>query len=126
MIEKTIQADIFRRLGSLPNIRIFRNNVGVGFQGRVIHEDAGIITLSGARRIRFGLHTGSGDLIGWKSTLITTDMVGKKIAQIVSIETKTKTGRPTDEQTNWRDQIISAGGIAGIVRSTDEAIELII
>ena len=121
MNEHAIQLDIYSRLGSRPDVRLFRNNVGQGYVGRVDYDHHGVITLINARRIRFGLHPGSGDLIGWRSITITPEMVGRRVAVFVSIETKSSTGRPTGEQTNWRDQIISAGGTAGIVRSAAEA-----
>lgn len=125
MNERQIQLEIFAAVGALPNVRIFRNNVGMGFVGAVQYEHHGIITLGNARRIRFGLHPGSADLIGWTTKLITQEMIGQRIAQFLSIETKAPNGRATDDQQNWRDQVYMAGGIACIVKSADEAVKTI-
>jgi hypothetical protein len=67
-----------------------------------------------------GLFPGSGDLIGWRTITITPDMVGKPIAQFLSIEVKTPTGRVRPDQRNWLDQINAAGGLAIIARSVTD------
>ena len=122
MPEKTIQSEVFKTLGSHPDIRVFRNNVGMGFVGTVIHEfPARQITLKNHRRIRFGLFEGSSDLIGWRSVIVTPDMVGKKIAVFLSIETKTLHGTAKPEQQNWIDQVRRAGGVADIARCARDA-----
>lgn len=108
-----------------PETRLFRNNVGLGYMGTVAREEPPVIVLRNYRHVKYGLHVGSSDLIGWRSIEITPDMVGKRIAVFASVEVKTKTGKPTADQKNWIDQVRKAGGIAGVVRSTDEAIELL-
>jgi hypothetical protein len=67
-----------------------------------------------------GLFPGSGDLIGWRTLTVTPDMVGKPIAQFLSIEVKTKTGRVRPDQQNWLDQITTAGGHAIVARSVSD------
>ncbi|MGB4498522.1 MAG: VRR-NUC domain-containing protein [Methylococcaceae bacterium] len=94
------------------NVRVFRNNVGA------LKTETGQL-------VRFGLEKSSSDLIGFRSIKITPDMVGKTIAQFVSIEIKTEKGKPTDGQKRWLDMILKFGGIAGIARSIDEAKELL-
>lgn len=110
--EKQLQNSVLLRLGGRPDVRLFRNNVGTGY------------TLDG-RRIRFGLHVGSGDLIGWRSVVIVPEYIGRTIAVFTSLEIKSKRGMPTARQLNWRDQVVRAGGIAGIVRSIGDAERLI-
>jgi hypothetical protein len=149
MTEKEIQQRVFNRLNSRRDVRVFRNNIGMGFAGiefvnkeelikilqyllslliltpsniiSNVFRKAGVIILKNPRRIRFGLHPGSGDLIGWKSITITSEMVGKKIAVITSIEVKSARGRLSDEQKNWIAQVTTAGGIARMVKTVDEA-----
>jgi hypothetical protein len=67
-----------------------------------------------------GLFPGSGDLIGWRTVTITPDMVGQSIAQFLSIEVKTPTGRVRPDQVNWAEQINAAGGLAIIARSISD------
>lgn len=103
--EKDLQNQVFVRLNSRNDIRVFRNNVGMGFLGTVIAEERDPsgdqkIILGNARRIRYGLHEGSADLIGWKSIKITPEMVGRKIAVFLSTEIKGPHGRMSEEQNN--------------------------
>lgn len=97
--------------------RLFRNNCGV-------LED------KNGRPVRYGLANDSkalnqqlksSDLIGWKPTLITPDMVGGVFAQFVSIEMKADGWRfrMTDEravaQRRWLDMVRNDGGLAGFM-----------
>lgn len=99
--------------------RIFRNQVGLGWQGRVsrfttvkqITVHPGDVLVRDARALKSGLCNGASDLIGWKSIEITPAMAGKRIAVFVAIETKSDTGKLTDEQENFLIQVLSAGGI---------------
>ena len=121
MTEKTLQSQVFLNLNSRSDTRVFRNNVGMGFIGTVIADDKNTIILKNARRIKFGLRTGSADLIGWKSVIITPDMVGKKIAVILSAEVKAKRGRLSGDQKNWQEQLTKAGGIAKTISCIEDA-----
>jgi hypothetical protein len=112
--------------------RLFRNEVGNGVAIRHKHAYTrqAIITAcielaqkmggSGAR-IHFGLTVGSGDLIGLETVVITPEMVGTKIAVFLSCETKTATGSVREGQANWQKFVNSAGGIAVIARSVEDA-----
>lgn len=88
----------------------WRNNTGV------LKDKRGI-------PVRFGLCTGSSDIIGIRSVEITEDMVGKTIGQFCALEVKTKTGKPTEAQENFLDQVNKAGGFGMIVRSAGEVEE---
>lgn len=92
--------------------RLFRNNTG---QFRT--EDG--------RVVRTGLCVGSSDVIGWQSIEITPDMVGRRVAVFVALEAKSDTGRPTREQLAFIAAVRAAGGIAGIVRSSEDAEKLL-
>jgi hypothetical protein len=95
-------------LGRVPGVRLFRNNVGL------LRDHRG-------QAVRFGLHPGSGDLIGWRTVTVTPDMVGRSVAVIASVEVKSTTGRPRDDQVHWADTVRAAGGFAGIARSPEQA-----
>lgn len=107
--ETNISKKIMLKISTL-GCRLFRNNVGIFF------------TYTGDT-VKCGLHKGSSDLIGWKSTRITPDMVGDTIAIFTSIEVKTGTGRLRPEQKHWIEQVKNAGGIAFCARSADDAAE---
>ncbi len=110
MNETTILQRIRLAASKIPGVKLFRNNVGG------LKDQAG-------RFVQFGLHPGSSDLIGWKSVVITPEMVGQRVAVFVSLECKTETGRVTPDQAQWIDQVKAAGGLAGIVRSEADALQ---
>jgi hypothetical protein len=107
MSEAAIQQDIRIALGQTPGLRVFRNNVGA-------------IKDRNNRLVRYGLCTGSADLIGWQSVVITPAMVGQRFARFVSIEVKTPSGRLSPEQETWQGVVQKAGGIAVVARSVDD------
>lgn len=111
--------------------RVFRNNIGTGWTGpgmtlkpgQTYTAKGGERVLTHPNRIEFGLVVGSGDGIGWKTRMIMPEDVpseGLRVAVFLSIEAKTKTGRPSKEQINWREQVQQAGGIAMIVNDPDQ------
>lgn len=106
MNEAQIQSEIRTVLGRVPDLRMFRNNVGVA-------------DVRGAK-IRFGLCKGSSDLIGWLA--LKPPNVPYPIARFMSLEVKTETGKPTPEQEMWMEIVQKHGGFACIVRSAEEAL----
>ena len=100
------------RLGcSKGDTRLFRNN-----NGALMDQNG--------RLVKFGLAPGSSDLIGWKTVKISSQDVGKEIAQFVAIEVKDK-GKATDQQTKFINAVRGAGGIAGIAKSISDALALL-
>lgn len=110
MSETTILQRIRLVVSSIPGLRLFRQNVGM------LKDERG-------RMVRFGLHPGSADLIGWRTVTITPDMVGQRVAVFASVEVKTESGRVESEQQNWLEQVTSAGGLAVVARSPEQAVE---
>jgi hypothetical protein len=74
--------------------------------------------------VSFGLAKGSADLIGWTIRTVTQEMVGTQVAVFTSIEVKTPTGRVNPEQQQWLDAVQTAGGIAGVARSVEDALRI--
>ncbi len=126
MGESKIQKDIFKVLNSSVETRVFRNNVGSAFLGKVVKKTPQNINIANPRFVRFGLRKGSSDLIGWTTTEVTKEMIGQKIAVFTSIEVKQKGKYSTDDQKNWINQVNVSGGIAGVARSADDAKNIII
>lgn len=111
--ETEIQQRVRLAVGSLPGIRLWRNN-----SGKLPDPRTG-------RWVQFGVASpGGSDLIGYRSVTITPDMVGTTVAIFTAIEIKTATGRATPAQRNFIDHVRRAGGIAAIVRSTAEALRI--
>ncbi len=109
--EAAIQQQIRLAL-SRAGVVAFRNNVGQYTDPKT------------GRPIRYGLGVGSSDLIGWTPIKVTPDMVGKTLAVFTAVEVKTDRGRPTDAQLNFIEQVLKAGGLAGIARSPEQAVEI--
>lgn len=107
--EKEIQNQILLACGR-ERTRLFRNNVGGA-------------KLADGRWLNFGLHKGSSDLIGWRTVQIKPEMVGKTIAQFVSIEVKNETGRISNDQKLWIEAVNKSGGLAFVARSGEEALD---
>ena len=126
MSESSLLAKVMLKIGALKHVRIFRNNTGMGWQGRGGRQPDGTVVLRDARPIHAGLIKGSSDLVGWTTIIITADMIGKPVAIFTAIETKKKGGKSaSDEQLTFIQNVKTAGGIAAQVRSEDEASAII-
>ena len=110
--ETDLQQRIRLALGTQSDLRLFRNQVGQLPDPRT------------GRPVQFGLARGSADLIGWRSIVITPEMVGQRVAVFTSIEVKTPTGRLTPAQSNWLKTVVVSGGIAGVARSLADALRI--
>jgi hypothetical protein len=111
--ETELQQRIRLAVGTLPGFRAWRNN-----SGKLPDPRTG-------RWVQFGVASpGGSDLLGYRTITITPEMVGRKVAIFTAIEIKTATGRATPEQRRFIEHIRAAGGLAGIVRSIDEALRI--
>lgn len=124
--EAAIQASIRLALGQLPDVRIWRNNVGSGVIIKV-GQLIGILTsksggikaaiafLKLLRPVTWGLCVGSSDLIG---------IVAPR-GRFLAIEVKSAKGVLSEEQEQWIAIVERFGGVAGPARSVDEAMALV-
>jgi hypothetical protein len=124
-IETSIQADIRLAQGLLPHVRLFRNNRGVAWMGKIVSRIGRTVTLENARPVEFGLTDGASDLIGLAQIVITPEMVGRRIAVFMAQEVK-RPGAPVPEhQERFINFVSWFGGIAGIVRSPGDALSMV-
>jgi hypothetical protein len=107
--ERRIQADI--QLAANGPARLWRNNTGA------LKDQRGQL-------VRYGLCPGSSDLIGYRSVVITPDMVGQRLAVFAAVEVKDR-GRATAQQEAFISLVQQAGGLAGIARSVPEALSIL-
>ena len=121
MSESDVLASIRLAVSRLTDVRLFRNNSGM------------LLDASG-KPVRYGVgQPGGSDLLGWRSVTITPDMVGQQIAVFTAAEVKAPGWKPRNaadrerwaHQTNFIDRVVAAGGIAGVVRSPDDALRLV-
>lgn len=112
--ETIIQRKIMIALSN-AGCTVFRNETAGAYVGKVLHKSGDQVTLGSAHMMQFGLCKGSSDIVG----------IHHGTGRFIAIEVKTKTGRPTKEQLVFIDAIKSAGGIAGVARCVDDALELL-
>jgi hypothetical protein len=111
--ETKIQRQIMLDLSQAGHM-VFRNETVGAYVGQVIHKSGDQVTLARAIFMRLGLAIGSCDLIG-----ITPS------GRFFGIEVKTAKGRASKEQKVFIDAINKQGGIAGIARTSEEALTLL-
>jgi hypothetical protein len=97
MLEHEIQQRILLAIGSLPGLRVWRNNSGALIDER-------------GKLVRFGLQ-GSADILG----------IIAPSGRFLGIEVKSATGRQTPQQKNFQSMVESMGGVYILARSVEEA-----
>ena len=117
-VEADISDEIRARLAKIPEVTLWRNNVGA------LQDKNGTW-------LRYGLAPGSADLIGVLAVKLAmpwgppgmdrTVTVGRFLA----IEVKKPGEKPTEDQRGWLEVVRKAGGLVGVCTSADEAEELI-
>lgn len=129
--EHSLQNEIRNALAG--HALMFRGNVGTGWASNNIESYSkpthvvmkrGDKLLRGARPFDTGLPPGFSDLFGMKSVTITQDMVGKNVAVFFGMEVKDK-AKTSSGQSNFLGAVIANGGIAGVVKSVDDAKDLL-
>lgn len=131
--EQQIQQQIRLDLGRHPDIRLFRNNTGTAWAGQAqriarpttVAVGPGDVVIRNARPLHAGLALGSSDLIGWRSTAIGPEHIGQRLAVFAALEIKSPKGRTTAEQEAFIAGVRRFGGIAGIARSSEEALSIL-
>ena len=123
--EHDVQNSIRIAISSTGTGVSFRCNVGEAWTGDVTNNLDGSVTIKNPRRFQSGLPVGFSDLFVVIPTIITPDMIGRKIAISGFIEVKNEKGRLRPEQKNFLSQMQSLGARAGVARSPEEAIKIL-
>lgn len=111
--ETKIQNSILIAL-SQAGCTVWRVETAGAWVGRQIHKDGNTVTLANARMFTTGLCKGGSDILGIAPN-----------GAFLAVEVKTKTGRVSPEQQRFINAVRAAGGIAGVARSVEDALELI-
>lgn len=128
------EADLMRHLQNLASklgARLFRQNTGMawvgkvekGYPGKTVQLGARDVVIRNARPFHSGV-TGMSDLGGWMPVVVTEDMVGSTVAIYVQVEVKDG-GRATTEQKAWIEAVKRAGGRAGVARSDQDLADIL-
>jgi len=125
MKESNVQKLIMLAL-SEAGCTVWRNNVAKAWVGdKMIWQANGNLTIVNPRVLHAGLCRGSADLIGIAPVLITEQMVGSTVGVFLAPEIKACKGRASSEQDDFMDHVRMNGGIAGICRSPQDALDLL-
>jgi hypothetical protein len=119
MSEIQIQNRILLECTSV-NCKLWRNHRGTGFQGKAKKVGSAVI-INNPALVSFGMCNGASDIIG----ILKKNIDGKEYGFFVAIEVKTLTGKASKEQLGFIEMVKSLGGIAGVVRSVEEARRLL-
>lgn len=124
----TSESDILKQIQTLStgDVRLWRNNIGQGYQGQIVKKTLHTITLAQYRHIHFGIPgVGGSDLLGLKSVVITPDMIGQRLAIFAAIEGKSASGRAGPRQLTFLNQLSNLGCLTGIARSIEDAQQIL-
>jgi hypothetical protein len=98
MGEHAVQQAILARLGAVPGLLVWRNNVGAAANSR-------------GQWVRYGV-AGSADVL----------IVAGPAGRFFALEVKSAISKPTARQVAWGKAVQAAGGVYLVVRSVDEAV----
>ena len=101
MSETELVTSVLSALALEPGVVAWRNNTGMAR----VHGS----------HVRFGLGSGSADIIG----------ILRPGGRFVALECKTEKGKASLEQHAWRTRVEEHGGVYGLVRSVQEARDVI-
>jgi len=114
--EHALQNTIRLEAAKSPNLILWRNNVGEGWQGDS-QRSGDTVLIKNARVLHAGLCKGSSDLIGIRKITVTQEMVGATIGQFVALEVKMPGKKVLKDQQNFLGVIESFSGFSKVVRS---------
>lgn len=125
--EAMLEREVLAAVGRIPDLSLFKNEVGQGFTGSVEdelmqalakmrltgRELATVRAVLNRHRIRWGLGEGSPDLVG--------ALAGRAIG----LELKSDRGVVSEEQKRWHAAARKKGVAVFVVRDPMEAVEMI-
>jgi hypothetical protein len=109
-------------------LRRIRAAIAVDGRGLVWRNNVGALRDENGRVIRYGLAIGSADLISCQHAWLHCPACSTAlppIGRFVAVEVKSQTGRMSTEQTSWQGAVRGAGGVTGIARTEEEAMEIV-
>lgn len=123
MSEHKIQNEIRNAL--VDRGLFFRVNVGQAWTGDDVQRlPDGSVLITNARPFSTGLPKGFSDLFGLTPLRIQQHHVGLQLAVFTAIEVKGPRGRTSERQQNFLDAVESNGGLAGVARCPEDALDI--
>lgn len=122
--ESEIQKEV-RLAATQYGFSLWRNNVGAAYRSKlgpkgVIWLKDGSVHIKFPILVKFGLHEGSSDLIGFRRMTVTPEMVGQTLPIFAGVECKTKGGKESKQQKNWKLFLLKERAISIIARSAED------
>ena len=101
--------DLFTKL---PGVTMFSNPVGNARYGSC--------------RVPYGVGgRGGSDYVGYRSIIVTPDMIGRRVAVFCAIEAKRPGEQPEPHQQAFINGVLAAGGLAGKADCCDDALSIL-
>lgn len=113
MSESSIQKRVMAAIGARDGVLVWRQQSGAF---RALNDPKRIVKVG---------TPGISDALAVVGVKVTPEMVGKRIGVAVGIEFKSEKGRQSDAQAAWQKAFEGCGGTYAIVRSVEDAVELI-
>ena len=123
MSERKSQNEVRNALAG--KVLCFRANVGQAWTGDAQRLPDGSILIRNPRPFTTGLPPGFSDLFGQKKEVITPAMVGQTFGRFFALEMKDERGRVSEKQAAFLQAIKANGGLAGVARSVNDALEVL-
>jgi hypothetical protein len=120
--QENAEANAVLLASSKKGFKLWRNHRGGAWQGKSKRLADGNVLIENAKFYNFGLGmNGGSDFIGFRTIIITPEMVGQKIAQLSCVEVKArgKLNTAKQKQKDFIKAINEAGGYGKIVDSPD-------
>ncbi len=105
--------------------RLWRTNAGIAWAGKIAEHTPRRLVLIDPHPVKLG-PPGFADLNGFTSIPVTPDMVGSRIAVYSAVEGKVGRRQATPEQRAFIELVRASGGRAGVARSVEEAVGILI
>lgn len=120
-----LRSEILLEANKIGGVKLWPNAVGVAVNGEIVKtindKGARYIVVKNPRMIHYGLAKGSSDTIGFKTELI-GDII---VPRFMAMEIKIGKDYAKPIQKNFISLVNKCGGIAGVVRSVEDCINLI-
>ena len=124
--EHAIQNEARLLISDQKEATCFRVNTGQAWTGNKVERlSDGSIIIHDPRPFKTGLPNGFSDLLCIIPFTIQPHHVGKTIARFGTLEAKSAKGRLSVHQRNFIDQVIKRGGVSGVFRTPEQALEII-
>lgn len=123
--EAELERLVLRALGTVPDLLVARNEVGVGLRGAVLPALHAALAQFGPDVLRAATEATQRHRITYGLGVGSPDLVGAVAGRAIGLELKTAVGVVSPEQERWHAAARRRGVAVYVVRSVEEAVEAV-